>query len=226
MAEDLKSRLDKALGQSTGKSFGGAAPALQSKAGEDDFAGDFAKLKLTVIRPTFETIGSMLKERGHEINISEEPGGKISLHIVPAGVSKSIHGYDWFPTFSFFGAPFTKTVGLHGRNMRPNSESASGSRGDYKPAQIDKALVEKELMKFIGIEAGGTAQPMTHLDGQAGKTLDERKDQLVGCRLLSGLGHDGAHGGWRGHCGQTSTARPSGELTGSAALWAPGRIRK
>ncbi|MBI3041251.1 MAG: hypothetical protein HYY78_00285 [Betaproteobacteria bacterium] len=43
-----------------------------------------------------------------------------------------------------------KTVGLHGRNMRPNSESTSGSRGDYKPAQVSNEIVEKELMKFIG----------------------------------------------------------------------------
>ncbi len=91
-----------------------------------------------------------MKARGHEINISEEPGGKISIHIVPAGANKSIHPFDWFPTFSFFGAPFTKTIGVHGRNMRPNSDNGSGSRGDYKPAQITQALVEKELMKFIG----------------------------------------------------------------------------
>jgi len=25
-----------------------------------------------------------------------------------------------------------------------------GSRGDYKPAQINQAMVENELMKFIG----------------------------------------------------------------------------
>ena len=92
----------------------------------------------------------MLTERGHEFNISEEQGGKISIHIVPAGVSKSIHSYDWFPTLSFFGAPFTKTVGLHGRNARRNSDGGSGQRGDFKLPQIDKAFVEKELMKFIG----------------------------------------------------------------------------
>jgi hypothetical protein len=117
---------------------------------KDDFPGDFARLKLSVIRPTFETVGSGLKERGHEFNISEEPGGKISIHIVPAGVNKSIHPYDWFPTFSFVGAPYTKTVGLHGRKMRPNSEASPGSRGDYKPAQINRDIVEKELMKFVG----------------------------------------------------------------------------
>ena len=45
------------------------------------------------------------------------------------------------------------TIGLHGRNMRTNSEVASGSRGTYTPAQISKELVERELMKFSGNNA-------------------------------------------------------------------------
>ena len=150
MTDEQQLKMGKALDQFTAARAPGAGGKPKGSAGEDDFAGDFARLKLSVIRPAFENIGNMLKERGHEFKISEEPGGKISIHIVPAGVSKSIHPYDWFPTFSVFGAPYTKTVGLHGRNMRPNSESASGSRGDYKPAQISREIVERELMKFIG----------------------------------------------------------------------------
>jgi len=114
------------------------------------FPGDFAELKLSVIRPALETLGNKLKAHGHEISISEDASGRISIHIVPAGARKSIHPYDWFPTLSFVGAPFTRTVGLHGRNARRNSESASGPRGDYKPSQLNKEVVEKELMKFVG----------------------------------------------------------------------------
>jgi hypothetical protein len=119
------------------------------------FPGDFAELKLSVIRPALETVGNKLKARGHEINISEDASGRISIHIVPAGARKSIHPYDRFPTLSFIGAPFTRTVGLHGRNARRNLESASGPRGDYKPSQLSKEVVEKELMKFVGEIANG-----------------------------------------------------------------------
>ena len=150
MAEDQHLKPGKALDSYTGTRGPGPGGQPQSKTREDDFPGDFARLKQSVIRPTLETIGNRLKERGHEFNLSEEPGGKISIHIVPAGANKSIHPYDWFPTLSFFGAPYTKTVGLHGRNMRPNSEPTSGSRADYKPAQISQEIVEKELMKFVG----------------------------------------------------------------------------
>ena len=41
-------------------------------------------------------------------------------------------------------------IGIHGRDMRPNSEPSSGSRGDYKPALISQEIVERELTKFIG----------------------------------------------------------------------------
>ena len=149
MSEHLNSKLGKALDPFTGKHDAGAGGKPQSKATVDDFPGDFAKLKLSVIRPAFETIGNTLKERGHEISISEDAGGKISIHIVPAGAKKSIHPYDWFPTLSVTAAPFTRTIGLHGRNARRNSDSASGPRGDYKLSQVNKEVVETELRKFV-----------------------------------------------------------------------------
>ena len=150
MTEDLKSKPEKAPDLFAGERGTGTGGKPRSKPAADDFPGDFVQLKLSVIRPVLEAVGIKLRERGHEINISEDASGKISIHIVPAGAKKSIHPYDWFPTLSFFGAPFTKTVGLHGRNARRNSDSASGPRGDYKPSQVSKEVVEKELMKFVG----------------------------------------------------------------------------
>ena len=150
MTEDQQLTKGKAPDLFTEKRGADANSAPHRKTGEDDFPGDFARLKLTVIRPVFEAVGNGLTERGHEINIAEEPGGKISIHILPPGVSKSIHPYDWFPTLSFFGAPFTKTIGLHGRNARRNSDGGSGERGVYKLPQVSKEFVEIELNKFVG----------------------------------------------------------------------------
>jgi len=110
----------------------------------------FERLKATVIRPVFESVGNALKARAHEFTISEEPGGQISIHIMPPGVNRTIRRDDWFPTFSLFAATYSGTVGIHGRNMRPNSEASSGSRGDYKPELLSAQIVEKELNKFIG----------------------------------------------------------------------------
>lgn len=125
-----------------GKPPGGAVP--------EDFATEFEKVKMTVIKPALETLGNSLKALGHGISVAEDVGGSVSIHIVPAGVSKSIHPYDWFPTLIFFGIPATKTIGLQGRNARRNSEASTASRGDYKPSQISREVVEKELKKFVG----------------------------------------------------------------------------
>lgn len=120
-----------------------------SAAGED-FPAGFSRLKLIVIHPAFETVATQLKQLGHEINIANETGGNISIHIVPAGAKKSIHPYSWFPTLTFFAMPATKTIGLQGRNARRNSEATTGTRGEFKPAQINAELVNKEVLKFVG----------------------------------------------------------------------------
>lgn len=116
----------------------------------EDFPADFEKSIRTAIRPAFESLGNGLRALGYDISISEDAVRKISLHIVPPGVSKSIHPDDWFPTLTFFANPATKSIGLQGRNARRNSEPSPGSRGDYKPALINREVVEKELKKFVG----------------------------------------------------------------------------
>lgn len=110
----------------------------------------FERLKTTVIRPVFETVGRAMKARAHDFSISEEPGGQIAIHIMPPGVNRTIRRDDWFPTFTLFAATYSGTVGIQGRNMRPNSEPSSGSRGDYKPELLNREAVETELAKFIG----------------------------------------------------------------------------
>ena len=144
----MTSRLDK-TGRNPGKGAAGASGKPGSGADEDSFAGDFAKLKLRVIRPAFDALADWLKARGNEVDISEEPGGNISLHIVPAGADKSTRSHDRFPTFSVFGSSFNGTVGLQTRNMRPDSAPASGLRSVYALAQINNPVLEAELMKFV-----------------------------------------------------------------------------
>jgi hypothetical protein len=144
----VTSRLDK-TDRNTGKSAAGAPGKPGSGAVEDSFAGDFAKLKLRVIRPAFDALADWLKARGNEVDISEEPDGNISMRIVPAGVNKSTGAHDRFPVFSVLGSPFSRTVGLQSRNMRPDSAPASGSRSVYTLAQINNPVLEAELMKFV-----------------------------------------------------------------------------
>ena len=141
----MTSKLDK-----TNRSAGiGSSGKPESAAVEASFADGFAKLKLRVIRPAFEALATWLRERGSEVDISEEPDGNISMRIVPVGVDKSTRSHDRFPTFSVLGSSLAGTVGLQARNMRPDSAAASGSRSVYTLAQISNPVLEAELMKFV-----------------------------------------------------------------------------
>ena len=144
----MTSRLDK-TDRHPGK--GAASPSGNPGSGavEDSFPGDFARLKLRVVRPAFDALADWLKARGNEVEISEGPDGNISMHIVPTGADKSTRPRDRFPTFSVLGSSFTRTVGLQARNMRPDSATTAGSSSVYTLAQISNPVLEAELMKFV-----------------------------------------------------------------------------
>lgn len=145
---NVTSRLDK-----TDRYPGKGAARVRGGAVEDTFAGDFAKLKLKVIRPAFDALADWLKGRGNDVEISETPDGNISILVVPAGADRSI-ARDRFPAFSVLGSSYTKTIALQARNTRPGPEAASGSRGIYTLAQINTPILEAELMKFVDEIAG------------------------------------------------------------------------
>ena len=149
---DVTSRLDKTDGDPregaasvTGRQGNGAA--------EDNFAGDFTKLKLKVIRPAFDALADWLKGRGNDVEISEAPDGNISICVVPAGADRSISRHR-FPVFSVLGSSFTRSVALQARNVRPDAEDAPSSRGTYLLGQINTPVLEAELMNFVDAIAG------------------------------------------------------------------------
>jgi len=131
----------------------------QVKTDEDNFIKGFADLRTKVVRPVFEAIGAILKERGHDYSISEdeyagEPGGKtteaaVSIRVMPAGLEKSPHDDAQFPSLSFVTRHYNKTVSIQSSNAIPQSGGPAGPRGDYQLAQIDEDLVKVELLKLI-----------------------------------------------------------------------------
>jgi len=131
----------------------------QLKTDEDAFQDGFAKLRSDVIGPAFEATGAILRARGHDFSVSEdehaeEPGGKsteaaITIHVMPAGMEKPVHGNGRFPSLSFVTRHYNRTVCIFASNAVPKPSGAAGSRGDYRLAQIDTDLVQDELLKLI-----------------------------------------------------------------------------
>jgi len=159
VAGDLNLELGKLLDQYDQKRRAVEERRQQVKTDEDNFLKGFADLRTNVVKPVFEAIGVILKERGHDFNISEdeyagEPGGKtteaaVSIRVMPAGMEMSSHDDAQFPSLSFSTRNYNKTVCIRGNNTLPLSGGPASPRGDYQLAQIDKDLVQAELLKLI-----------------------------------------------------------------------------
>ena len=164
VANDLNLELGKLLDQYDEKRRAVEERRQQVKTDEANFLKGFADLRTNVVRPVFEAIGVILKERGHDFDISENeyaeneyaggPGGKtteaaVSIHVMPAGMEKSSHDDAQFPSLSFATRHYNKTVCVHSSNAVPRLGGPAGPRGDYQLAQIDKDLVQAEFLKLI-----------------------------------------------------------------------------
>ena len=156
MATDLNLELGKLLDQYDEKRRAVDERRQRVKTDEDNFLKGFADLRTNVVKPVFEAIGVILRERGHGFDISEdeysgEPGGKtteaaVSIRIKPAGMEISSHDDTQFPSLTFLTRHYNKTVCIHNSNALPQSGAPASPRGDYQLVQIDKELVQAELL--------------------------------------------------------------------------------
>jgi len=159
VADDLRLELGKLLDQYDHKRRTVEDRRQQVKTDDDLYQKAFSDLRLEVIKPVFEAVGAILKARGHEFVISEEeyvgePAGKtreavISIQIMPAGMEKSTQANAPYPSLSFITRHYNKTVCVRSSNGVPKLNGAASPRGDYQLGQIDKYLVQAELLKLI-----------------------------------------------------------------------------
>jgi hypothetical protein len=136
----------------------------QLKREETDFQEQFQALCRKVIRPVFESAGELLRARGHEFMIDEQPyaaqpGGKtqeasITMRIVPAGVDvpKQADGHLW--SLSFTTRHYNRSVWMNG-GAALSAGGATGSNASFQLSQIDTDLVEGQVLALIaGIVKG------------------------------------------------------------------------
>jgi hypothetical protein len=155
VAADLSLELGKLLDQYDEKRRAVEERRRQAKTDEESFQKRFADLRTNVVRPVFEELGGILKARGHDFSISQdeyagEPGGKtteaaVSIRVMPAGVESETQA----PSLSFVTRHYNKTVCIRSSYALPQPGGPVGPRGDYQLAQIDKDLVQVEVLKLI-----------------------------------------------------------------------------
>src|SRR5258708_1514990 len=98
------------------------------------FLAGFAELRGKVVRPVFESVGALLKSRGHDFAIREEEfvfegGGKtieaaISLRITPAGMETAAASDVHLRELSFSTRHYNKTVAVMNGAGPPAGPSA------------------------------------------------------------------------------------------------------
>lgn len=158
MTQDMRLELGRMLDRYDEVRRDTAARKLQVEADQASFLKGFADLRREVLRPVFESAGAILRERGHGYRITEEEfavdaGGKaaeasISLRVDPAGMEALAPGDDHLRSFSFTTRHYNKTVWMSfGAAM--NAGGSLGSKGAYQLAQLNRELVQGELLKFI-----------------------------------------------------------------------------
>jgi hypothetical protein len=154
MSERLRSGLATLLDQ-----YDAARRAVETrkhaaKAEETVFLERFAELRASVVRPVFEAVGALLKERGHAFSIREAEyaaasDGRtteavIELRVAPAGLESAAPADDHLRVLAFATRHYNKTV-----CVRNGAAPLPGANGGCALAQIDTQLVEEEVLKLM-----------------------------------------------------------------------------
>ena len=164
MADHMRESLGKMLDQYDERRRVDLAREQKVKDEDALFLTQFRELRRDVVRPVLEAAGVMLAERGHQFSITENEfvvgdGGNvmeaaISFHIVPKGMQSQLHAEDHGRSLSFSTRHYNKTVWINS-GAAMNAGGGIGSKGAYPLAKIDRALVEAELLKFVGAVVSG-----------------------------------------------------------------------
>jgi hypothetical protein len=120
------------------------------------FLAQFAELRRAVVRPVFEAVGAVLRERGHDFTIEEQEfvaesaaqstEAGIALRVTPSGMEKAAPADDDIRALSFKTRHYNKTISV--RNGAVPYEGA-GSKSALAPARITTQLVEEEVLKLM-----------------------------------------------------------------------------
>lgn len=159
MNKEAKSRLDTLMDNYEKRLAEAKSRQKQAKSEEEAFLSEFKRLREEVIYTTMEEIGNQLKIRGHDYKISEgeesvDGEGKvinaeIAMNIFPSGVDRSLYTPQNTPSITFTAPRYKKRICVEGSNIMPKREGAAGPRSEFKAEEMNRALVEREILGVL-----------------------------------------------------------------------------
>lgn len=158
MADRLKEELGRLLDGYDERRRVAEVRERQVKADDARFLSEFAELRRTVVRPAFESAGAVLAARGHNFSIAEhefehDASGKpsearITFSIAPSGTQPLLHSGDAARSLSFTTRHYNKTLWIDA-GMAPNAAGLIGTKRACALKDVDRQVVEDEILKFV-----------------------------------------------------------------------------
>ena len=155
MAERFRDELAKLLDGYDERRLAVEARERQVKLDDARFLTGFAELRRDVVRPVFEATREILAQRGHEATITEQEFGAdasgkpteaaITIRIVASGTQPLLRADDSGRSLSIVTRHYNKTLSL----LAPHTATTTGVKSAYGLEQIDRALVEDQVLKFV-----------------------------------------------------------------------------
>jgi len=157
MATSLQTALAKLLDDYDARRRGDVAREQKSRDDEARFLEEFVELRRTVIRPVFEEAGKMLEERGHRCSIVEQEfaavaagsirEASITLRLVASGAKSTLHEDQ--PSLSIATRHYNRTLWINSGEAA-RAGGIAGAKGAHSLDKVTRALVEEELIQFVG----------------------------------------------------------------------------
>ena len=131
----------------------------QLRSEEDEFLCKFQKVRKEVIWPAMEEVGGYLKNCGHEYRISQREetrdhqdrtqDANIKMSIFPGGTKSASYRDTSTPSITFFAQKFRRIIWGHRSTMMPGRGGSAGSFAEFKPEEIKRDMVEREILTLL-----------------------------------------------------------------------------
>jgi hypothetical protein len=129
------------------------------RAEQEAFVADFERLADDVMRPAMEAIGIVLRERGHDFEISARSertdrqgrllDARITLSVYPSGIARDRYTPLNTPQVSFVCDRRARKIRVHDVTFMPTGTGRASSRGEWTADRMTPAFAERAILDFL-----------------------------------------------------------------------------
>jgi len=129
------------------------------RADQEAFVVDFERLADEVMRPAMEAIGLVLRERGHDFDISARTerldrqgrvlDARITMSVFPSGVARDRYTPLNTPQVSFVCDRRARKIRVHDVTFMPTGTGRASARGEWTVDRMTPGFAERAILDFL-----------------------------------------------------------------------------